>query len=369
MPNSSSMEGRGSFLCPTELDRARVVEAGDRVRMARTICAIAMGTALLLSAPWVGWWTLGLFGLVAVNLVTLEWRLARSARPEWVAARSQLFVLAVIGTGVALSGGPESPVLAWLVIPGAVAATRFRWQVVCVGAGITALVLLGVTVPIDSQAAVDDPVPLFSTLALLVAVSAVTSALMHGELIQRDRAVLDPLTGLLNRAALEVRALEIEQQARLTGGAVSLVLCDVDGFKRVNDTYGHDRGDAVLREVAYEIRTSLRTFELVYRMGGEEFLVLLPGIEIGGAFEIAERIRRSVEHAQPGGLELTLSAGVATSAGAALSYMELFRAADGALLDAKREGRNRVRAADELPPMPVPDARRFAADVSATPLA
>ena len=63
----------------------------------------------------------------------------------------------------------------------------------------------------------------------------------------------------------------------LTGGPVSLVLLDLDRFKRVNDTHGHERGDTVLRDVAYEIRKSLRSFELVYRIGGEEFLVLLPG--------------------------------------------------------------------------------------------
>ena len=327
-----------------------------------------MGIALVVLAPWTGWWTLGLFALVAINLLTLEWRLARASKPENVAARSQLFVLLVIAAGVALSGGPESPVLSWLVIPGAMAATRFRWQVVCVGAGITALVLVAVTVPVDPQSAMDDPSALIATLALLVAVSAVTSALMHGELIQRDRAVLDPLTGLLNRTALDARIIEIEQQARLTGGAVSLVLCDLDGFKRVNDEHGHDRGDSVLREVAYEIRKSLRSFELVYRMGGEEFMVLLPGVESGDAYEIAERVRRQVEHARPGDLDLTLSAGVATSPGGELDYEPLFKAADEALLKAKREGRNRVRAAGDLPPLALPDARTFEADASAAPL-
>ena len=111
-------------------------------------------------------------------------------------------------------------------------------------------------------------------------ITAIASALTEGELEHRDLAVLDALTGLLNRSSLESRAVEIEQQARLTGGAVSLVLLDLDSFKGVNDTYGHARGDAVLRDVAYEIRKSLRSFELVYRIGGEEFLVLLPGVEL-----------------------------------------------------------------------------------------
>lgn len=357
-------EGRGSFLCPTELDRARAVEASERVRAARKITLVALGVAVLVVGVDVGWWALALFGLVAVNLATLEWRLKRSAKPENVAARSQLFALLVLGVGVALSGGPESPVLPWAIIPGAMAAARFRWQVVGAGAGITALVILVSTVPVDPQAAIDNPAPVAVTLALLVSVTSITSVLLHGELLHRDRAVLDPLTGLLNRAALETRSEELEQQARLTGGTISLVLCDVDGFKRVNDEHGHDRGDAVLRQVAYEMRRSLRSFELVYRLGGEEFLVLLPGIELGEATEVAERVRRSVAVARPGRLELTLSGGVACAAGA-FSYQELFKAADAALLEAKRDGRNRVRAAGQLPPMPVPDARRFGADASA----
>ena len=112
--------------------------------------------------------------------------------------------------------------------------------------------------------------------------------------------MLDPLTGLLNRASLDSRAAEIEQQARLTDSAVALVLLDLDRFKRVNDEYGHERGDAVLRDAAYEIRKSLRSFELVYRIGGEEFLLLLPGADLDAGLEIAERVRIAVAQARPG---------------------------------------------------------------------
>ena len=147
----------------------------------------------------------------------------------------------------------------------------------------------------------DDPTRLISTLTLLIAVTAIMTALMEGELEHRDRAVLDPLTGLLNRASLDARVLEIEEQAHLTGGAVSLILLDLDGFKRVNDTYGHKRGDAVLSDVAYEIRKSLRSFELVYRIGGEEFLVLLPGVDLAEALDIGERLRTPCRRRGPAG--------------------------------------------------------------------
>ncbi|MGH3993668.1 MAG: GGDEF domain-containing protein, partial [Pseudonocardiaceae bacterium] len=304
-----------------------------------------------------------------LNLATVERRMRRSARPEWVAARAMLAVPAVLAGGVALSGGQDSPMLPWLIFPSAMAAARFRPPVVVAGAGVTASVMICESLAVDSAAVYADPSPLIMAVGLLAGVTAITGALTRGELENRDRAVLDPLTGLLNRASLESRVAEIEQQARLTGGPVSVALLDLDGFKRVNDQYGHERGDAVLRDTAYEIRKSLRSFELVYRIGGEEFLVLLPGLDLGDAVEIAERVRRAVNMARPGDLDLTLSGGVATGAADTISYDELFRAADSALLEAKRAGRNRVVAASDMPPLALSDVRRFEADATAAPLA
>jgi diguanylate cyclase (GGDEF)-like protein len=237
--------------------------------------------------------------------------------------------------------------------------------VVIVGAAVTAAAMAAVCVVVDAQGIVDDPTRLISALTLLIAVPAVMTALMEGELEHRDRAVLDPLTGLLNRASLDARVLEIEEQAHLTGGAVSLILLDLDGFKQVNDTHGHKRGDAVLSDVAYEIRKSLRSFELVYRIGGEEFLVLLPGVDLSEALDIAERVRHSVEQARPGELDLTISAGVATDAGGHITYDALFRAADAALFEAKRGGRNRVETAGGLSRLAFPGTRHLHGDPSA----
>ena len=359
---------RGSWLCPTEQDRSRALEAGGRVRTARTIAAAACALTLIATAPWLGWGLLLLLSPVALVFVTLEARLRRAERPEWVAARGMLLVLAALALGAATTGGQDSPILPWLIFPCATAAARFRPQVVVVGAAITAATMIGVSLGVDAAAVLDDPSRLFTSVTLLAGVAAITNALTRGELANRDLAVLDPLTGLLNRASLDSRTAEIEQQARLTGGSVALALLDIDSFKRVNDEHGHERGDAVLRATAYEIRKSLRSFELVYRIGGEEFLVLLPGLELGDAVEIAERVRRGVEQARPGELHLTVSGGVAAGAGEDLAYDELFRRADAALLEAKRGGRNRVVGASELPPLALPDARQFAADATAAPL-
>jgi diguanylate cyclase (GGDEF)-like protein len=359
------MDRISTWLCPTEHHRARALEAGERVRTARTIAAITCGISLVLTAPFVSWWFLGLFGVVAVSLATVERRLNASDRPELVAAQTMLLVLAVLAVGAALSGGESSPALPWLILPVATAAARFRPQVVIVGAGITAAVMIGVCFGVDPQAVVDDPTRLISTVTLLIGMTAMATALTEGELHHRDRAVLDPLTGLLNRASLDSRVIEIEEQAQLTGGAVSVIVLDLDGFKRVNDTYGHERGDAVLRDAAYEIRKSLRSFELVYRIGGEEFLVLLPGVDLAAALEVAERVRHSVEDARPADLDLTISAGVAADCGGDIRYDELFRAADAALLEAKRGGRNRVEIAGGLSRLALTEERELAGDPSA----
>jgi diguanylate cyclase (GGDEF)-like protein len=351
------MDKISAWLCPTDQHRARAREAGGRVRTARTVAGVACGIALFAIVPFQGWWILALLALAAVTLGTLEARLRRSERPELIALQGMLVILVLIAVGVAFSGGEDSPALPWLILPVAIAAARFRPQVLVVGAAITAVVMFGVSVGVDAQAVVDDPTRLISALTLLVGITAIASALTEGELEHRDLAVLDPLTGLLNRSSLESRVVEIEQQARLTGGPVSVVLLDLDRFKQVNDTYGHERGDAVLLDVAYEIRKSLRSFELVYRIGGEEFLVLLPGVELTEATEIAERVRHSVAEGRPGDLDMTVSAGVAAGAGEEIRYDALFRAADVALLEAKRGGRDRVEVAGELPVLWLPDAR------------
>ncbi|HEY7830981.1 MAG TPA: diguanylate cyclase [Solirubrobacteraceae bacterium] len=346
----------GSWLCPTELDRSRVVDANDRVRTIRMVGSGAVGAALLISAPWIGWWTLILFALSALNLMSVDRRLRTSAHPERVSADAIVITELLLAGGVVMSGGPHSPALPWMVLPAAMVAARFRPRVVIAGLVGTVFMILVATVGVNPQATVNNPVPVIATLALLAGVVSIVWALQAAELHHRDEAILDPLTGLLNRHALMPRFIELSHQARLTHQPVSMVLCDVDGFKAINDEYGHDRGDAVLRDVAYELRKRLRSFELVYRLGGEEFLIVLPGVDSKGGLEVAERLREAVEQTRPMGITITISAGLSSGCGEEVEYDTLFRAADAALYDAKRAGRNQVVAADavviELPAEP-----------------
>jgi diguanylate cyclase (GGDEF)-like protein len=114
-------------------------------------------------------------------------------------------------------------------------------------------------------------------LTLVLCVAVYVSPLVASDVRHRADSTLDQLTGLLNRRALEPRFAEIAEQAALTDLPVSVVLADLDHFKSINDEHGHGVGDAVLRDVAYAMRRTLRTFELLYRLGGEEFALLLPG--------------------------------------------------------------------------------------------
>ena len=185
---------------------------------------------------------------------------------------------------------------------------------------------------------------MLSGLAIAVGLTAFAVTLMSVEMEQRSDAVLDPLTGLLNRNTLDARFEEIAQQAALADGSVCLLACDLDHFKQVNDVHGHETGDRVLKETAYVMRKHLRSFELVYRMGGEEFLIVLPGASEEQGSEIAERVRAGVETGRPCGLDVTVSVGVAAASGHEVVFETLFRAADAMLYEAKRSGRNRVVA-------------------------
>ena len=250
---------------------------------------------------------------------------------------------------VAVSGGPSSPALPWMVLPAAMVAARFRPTVVVVGLALTMVMIIAATLGVDPTATIRDPVRPIAALALLAGVVSIVWALQAAELHHRDEAILDPLTGLLNRHALIPRFTEISHQARLTHQPVCMLLCDVDAFKQVNDRHGHDRGDAVLRDVAYELRKRLRSFELAYRLGGEEFLILLPGVSHAEGQEVAERLRAAIAQAHPTGIPITISLGLAAASGEAVVYETLFKAADEALYEAKRAGRNRVAFAPVAP--------------------
>jgi diguanylate cyclase (GGDEF)-like protein len=214
-----------------------------------------------------------------------------------------------------------------------------------IGAVVVAVLVLAVVAATHPQSFVDDPTAVLAMIPLVIAVGLFSATMLRAERRQRRASALDPLTGLLNRSSLEDRFRELAEQARLTGDSVALIAVDVDHFKAINDTYGHARGDIVLREIAAAIRGQLRAFELAYRMGGEEFLIVLPDVDLEHGVGVAERLRQRVEALRPDGVAVAVSLGVSARAGAEVSYERLFEEADGALYAAKRAGRNRVLSA------------------------
>jgi diguanylate cyclase (GGDEF)-like protein len=188
---------------------------------------------------------------------------------------------------------------------------------------------------------------LFHYLAGQVGIS-LENVSLH-ETVQRQ-AVTDELTGLDNHRRFQGTLSSEIERARRFEQSLGLVMLDVDNFKKVNDTYGHQVGDQVLRDVSRVLRETSREVDAPARYGGEELACVLPGTDLDGAYQFAERVRQGIEALRvPTGsgepLQVTASFGAATLPGQATDQAALIAAADAALYEAKRTGKNRtVRA-------------------------
>jgi diguanylate cyclase (GGDEF)-like protein len=165
----------------------------------------------------------------------------------------------------------------------------------------------------------------------------------------RERATHDALTGVWNRASiLEILKREINRSAR-KDGLLSCLMMDLDHFKRINDDFGHQAGDDVLRVVTRRVQSALRPYDSLGRYGGEEFVVVAPDCDKNSAFSLAERLRTAVNNAPvpsaTGAIPVTLSLGVASLTEDSNSPESLLRSADKALYGAKSAGRDRSQAA------------------------
>ncbi len=165
-----------------------------------------------------------------------------------------------------------------------------------------------------------------------------------------EMAVTDQLTGLHNRRYLSTHLDNLIEKSKENQRPISLLVIDIDYFKAVNDTHGHDVGDEVLKEFARRIASNVRGIDLACRYGGEEFVVVMPETDVAFAYTVAERLRQEVANvpflvtAPVGKLSITISIGITESEGAADDSAGLLKRADQALYRAKREGRNRVVA-------------------------
>ncbi len=350
-----------SWLCRDDMDRERLLDMEERLKPVRRLAMGMLGLILIASGPWIGWWTLIPLAGAAAFFAIADARLESSSRPEYVMFAAWVGSELMIASAVALAGGPTVATLSWLAIPVITLSARFSLRGVVVGVSIACALLFAVAFGTNAAAVVDQPPLVLAPLAVILSVGIFSTALMRSDLEHRSEAVIDQLTGMLNRKALSNRVAELAQQAEVTGQPIGLILGDVDHFKELNDSRGHAAGDAALTDIAYMLRKQLRAFDLAYRVGGEEFLILVPGAEIRECVQLADLLRRTVEACTFGnGSSLTMSFGVSASpAGEGFDYKRVFAAADAALYEAKRLGRNRACT--------VGLAARSSAETAATP--
>jgi len=321
---------------------ARLTEV-DRATLRSNVVQSALVALLaLVLLPFYGWpltvvsclpflsWMVGLAGLRQI-LGIRKWRALNLAVIE-----------SAILIDIAIMGGVDSPLLHMVGVVGVYIVFYFpdRWQSVAV----TPLLVAGLTaLQIVAGVPIDDPFNVVVALLLALILPASTIAIVDMELTHRRRAVIDPLTGCLNRNAFRDRIEVLEAQMTVSGDPIGVVIFDIDHFKQVNDTHGHAAGDAVLVEVAYQLRKALRSYEMLCRLGGEEFVILLPGASAAASAEIAERMRLLVEGLVVDGIEITISCGVASAAGRGVAIQTVLANADNALYEAKAGGRNQTR--------------------------
>ena len=197
-------------------------------------------------------------------------------------------------------------------------------------------------------------------LSMLAAQAAIS--IENLQLLQdsKQRALHDSLTGILNHSAIQEVLQQQVARAEREQTSMAVLMADLDHFKRINDTYGHRAGDAVLREVARRIRETARRYDLVGRVGGEEFLIVLPGCDEISAAETGERIRSAISavpiETDAGSLKITVSIGTATwSPGHPPFPHLLWETADKALYRVKRDGRNSVAVVPVVPKVTYPN--------------
>jgi diguanylate cyclase (GGDEF)-like protein len=354
-----------SWLIRVGLDRERMLDMDRRIQPLRLASLSVLAVSLLLVGPWVGWWTIIPLVIAGVFFKVAGAHTEGAARPEYFLFGGWAASEVMIAASVALTGGVDSPALPWFAIPIVTLSARFSVRGVTLGVSTAVAMMVLVCLAVDYQSVTDNPSGLMAAVAMVISTAILSTALMQSDVEHRSEAVIDPLTGLLNRTALRNRALELAQRSEVTAEPVGVIVADIDHFKRINDTHGHSVGDAVLKDIAYVMRKELRAFDLAYRIGGEEFLVLLPGADLHETQEFAEALHGTVGRGMRGGQRVTMSFGVSASEhGEIFDYETTFEQADAALYRAKNTGRDRVcshTSADGAPPLGIARHARVSA--------
>jgi diguanylate cyclase (GGDEF)-like protein len=332
--------------------RERLLDMQRRLRPYRSATFAVLFVGLAAVSPEIGWWWILPLAVGMVSFPVVDHFVAKSDHPAtWIAIGWGLLPL-LLADGAAITGGAESPALVLFALPAITLGARFEPRGIAIGTAYILFLMMVCTIGFDAEVALDHKQEMIAAVALVICAVILSGALVESDRAHRRRSTLDPLTGLYNRTALDQRLGELEGEptSEAEGLSHALLLCDLDHFKLVNDRLGHAAGDAVLQDVAYTMRATLRAGDSIFRVGGEEILVVLPGADEAHAVEIAERLREAVRERRPVGVTVTISIGVAVSGAGSLDTEELVGLADAALYSAKAGGRDRV----SVGPAPAP---------------
>ncbi|MGL6291035.1 MAG: diguanylate cyclase [Silanimonas sp.] len=298
-------------------------------------------------------------GLLLVYPLYDAWQ--RQDRPRFAEWRDW-WLLTMVAVGLCVLAFRQHPGVIFLVIPTLIFVLfRSREHLVLLALLLTVTLIVALTARDFGPFGIGDAEQnrvmvlsyLFTTTVIVLALLLQERRIRQAG-ADRDRwrfhAQHDALTGLPNRASIETALRQALEHARHGGLGFCVAIIDIDHFKRVNDTHGHHAGDEVLRVLAERLRDGLRPLDRVGRFGGEEFVLLLPDLEVGAAAAIVERLRDAMASAPialpSATIAVTISAGLVHSPpGAAHSLEALLKEADRRLYSAKHSGRNRVAAA------------------------
>ncbi len=339
----------GSFLCRDEAERRRVTDIGRALRPGVPVLIACFAIAGLSGVGTYGWVTL-LPSIVAIGGYAVTWvlNMPRRGRPEYAYASAFVLAELMLALSIVIGHGPRGSYPVILVMPVLFVAVLFPRRVVVAAAALGAALITAVALTADMKEVSSIPAVAYAPVFILVSLVFTAHVLRDLDDASRRSAFVDDLTRALNRTALAPRLAELTHQAALAGKPVGVIVGDIDRFKAVNDQHGHVVGDAVLREVVRRLSDSVSAFEPVYRLGGEEFLILLPGRDTAAAQEVALGMWQVVRESPIEDLRVTMSFGVAASAGESFDFDSLFARADRALYAAKRGGRDWVRSAPEI---------------------
>lgn len=314
--------------------------------------------ALAIGCSGVIGWGPAVVALIAV--VVLDPRLRASTRSLQVGHRGgelaplaeAVLAMSLVGAAIVASRGDALYALPLVICPAYAAISGYRRVGSMLVWFFGAVIMVATAMLVSPSSVMENPLIVSLPIGLFGCIALAGSAIANSAMEHGAAAVVDPLTGALNRSALESRLPELARECG--DGPATLIVVDLDHFKAVNDTFGHGVGDLVLAAVADRLQAELRFIDVLYRIGGEEFVVLLPGIDETEGTVIAERLRVAVASEPVADIALTISLGVAASGRGGFDYSETFDRADAALFEAKRNGRDRVVVAGTPPSAPTP---------------